>query len=294
MVVAKTCAKPVFWFDSKNKIYDQSLSVFALNDEFFISILSSEFYYSWVYKYGGSMRAYPRFNPSDFETFPFPPGFEPNRDLGVSVPLCAASSHLSHPSHKDTRPQSKTGAANQTLGSSSSPLDASLRDRLETLGAKLDSDRRELMLKLNTGLTKLYNLYHKPELSLAAIVKEAKCPETDANWAIEKIIALRTLHKTIDETVRDAYRWQDIPLQHGFYELEFLPENDRVRYTVSNTARKLILSELLKLNHTRHAEELAAGLVDENGKILRTNPNGDTKTQKKKTPQKDEGQEELF
>jgi len=150
------------------------------------------------------------------------------------------------------------------------------------------------MLKLDIGLTKLYNLYHKPELSVPAVVKEAKCPESDANWAVEKITALRTLHKTIDETVRDAYGWQDIPLQHGFYELEFLPENDRVRYTVSNTARKAILAELLKLNHTRHAEELAAGLVDENGKILKKNPHVDTKTQKKKKALKDEGQEEMF
>lgn len=293
MVINRHSKIVLFSFLPTTMVYSEATVVLACKNYSSYSIISSNFHDFWAWKNCSTIRsAGLRYSGTEgFETFPFPPGFEPNRDLGVSVPLCEASSPLSH---KDATAQREAGTANETRTSFVPPVDTSLRDRLETLGAKLDSDRRELMLKLNIGLTKLYNLYHKPELSLAAIVKEAKCPETDANWAIEKIIALRTLHKTIDETVRDAYRWQDIPLQHGFYELEFLPENDRVRYTVSNTARKLILSELLKLNHTRHAEELAAGLVDENGKILKTNPNGDTKTQKKKTPQKDEGQEELF
>lgn len=254
MVVAKTCAKPVFWFDSKNKIYDQSLSVFALNDEFFISILSSEFYYSWVYKYGGSMRAYPRFNPSDFETFPFPPGFEPNGGRAKA--------------------------------------DSVIRNQLESLGTRLDADRREIMLRLDIGLTRLYNLYHTQELTAEAVVKAAKCPAEDAAWTVQKIDALRALHKTIDETVRDAYGWQDIPLQHDFHELEFLPENDRVRYTISTSARKIILTELLKLNHSRHAEEVAAGLVDEKGKLLKKKNGGGKKKKKEKTV--DPTQKEMF
>lgn len=49
----------------------------------------------------------------------------------------------------------------------------------------------------------------------------------------------------------------------------FIPENDRVRYTVCDSARRQILQELLKLNHERHKEEVAAGLVDENGKVLK-------------------------
>jgi hypothetical protein len=69
--------------------------------------------------------------------------------------------------------------------------------------------------------------------------------------------------------VRDAYGWNDLPLQHGFHELEFLPENVRVRYTVSNSARKIILTELLKLNHQRHEQEVKAGVVDEGGKVIK-------------------------
>jgi hypothetical protein len=48
-----------------------------------------------------------------------------------------------------------------------------------------------------------------------------------------------------------------------------LPENDRIRYTVCDSARRKILQDLLKLNHECHRVEVAAGLVDENGKVLK-------------------------
>ena len=115
----------------------------------------------------------------------------------------------------------------------------------------------------------MYNLYHDPDLSPAAVIKAAKYSEENASWAVEKITALRDLHRSIDEAVRNAYGWKGLDLQHGFHELEFLPEKDRVRYTVSTEARKEILRRLLALNHERHAEEVAAGLVDENGKLLK-------------------------
>ncbi len=54
-----------------------------------------------------------------------------------------------------------------------------------------------------------------------------------------------------DKAIRDAYGWQDLKLDHDFYEIETLPENDRVRYTISPTARKEVLRCLLALNHER-------------------------------------------
>jgi hypothetical protein len=177
---------------------------------------------------------------SVFQTFPLPPGFEPN-------------------------------ANNKSPEGSDPEVCEQMRERLDSLGSRLDVDRREIMLKLDIGLTKLYNLYHDPDLSPAAVIKEAKCGEADAAWAVEKLASLRQLHTVIDEAVRDAYGWKDLPLQHGFHELEFLPENDRVRYTVSDGARKTILAQLLKLNHQRHAEEVAAGLADEKGKAIKKN-----------------------
>ena len=55
--------------------------------------------------------------------------------------------------------------------------------------------------------------------------------------------------------MRDAYGWTDLNLGHDFVEVETLPENDRVRYTISPAARKEVLKRLLALNHQRAKEE---------------------------------------
>ena len=64
----------------------------------------------------------------------------------------------------------------------------------------------------------------------------------------------------MDEAVLDAYGWNDIALKHDFYEVDYLPENDRVRFTIHPDARKEVLKRLLELNHKIHAEEVAQGL----------------------------------
>lgn len=44
------------------------------------------------------------------------------------------------------------------------------------------------------------------------------------------------------------------------YEVDYLPENDRIRYTIHPDARKEVLKRLLLLNHERYEEELKQGL----------------------------------
>jgi hypothetical protein len=44
--------------------------------------------------------------------------------------------------------------------------------------------------------------------------------------------------------------------------VEYLPENDRVRFTIHPDSRKEVLKRLLELNHKIHEEEVAAGLFD--------------------------------
>jgi hypothetical protein len=39
-----------------------------------------------------------------------------------------------------------------------------------------------------------------------------------------------------------------------------LPENDRIRFTIHQNARKEVLKRLLELNHKIHEEEVRAGL----------------------------------
>jgi hypothetical protein len=147
---------------------------------------------------------------------------------------------------------------------------------LADIGERYHEHRRQLMLLLWLGLTDTYNLFHSPSLTddltkhYARRAKQdphgLKIPEEHREAAlaftIEEaltgIIELRRLHVELDTAVRDAYGWQDLPLDHDFYEVETLPENDRIRYTISPAARKELLKRLLELNHKRAAEEAAA------------------------------------
>ena len=64
----------------------------------------------------------------------------------------------------------------------------------------------------------------------------------------------------MDQAVLEAYGWMDIDLAHDFYKVDYLPENDRVRYTISPEARKEVLKRLLELNHKIHEEEMKSGI----------------------------------
>jgi hypothetical protein len=186
-----------------------------------------------------------------------------------------------------------------TLGSST--LSYTITDSFETFPFPNNSEeinielvlsfREQLLKKLKLGLTDLYNQFHNNDLNQKVTQINAKSFEKEygkETWnlynhleiknegnisyaeAVPLIIKLRELHKEMDEAVLAAYGWhQDdakwgkaIQLRHDFYEVDYLPENDRVRYTIHPEARKEVLKRLLQLNHERYAEEVAAGLHD--------------------------------
>jgi len=64
----------------------------------------------------------------------------------------------------------------------------------------------------------------------------------------------------MDRAVSSAYGWDDLDLSHDFHELPFLPENDRVRFTISEPVRVEVLRRLSELNRQRYEEEVAQGL----------------------------------
>ena len=128
--------------------------------------------------------------------------------------------------------------------------------RLEELGEKYHEHRRSVMHKLKIGLTKTYNLFHTKDLSVETIMKESEADEETAGSGYRDILHLRELHREMDMAVLLAYRWPDIFPRHDFYEMDYLPENDRTRFTISPDSRKEILKRLLKLNHDIHQNEL--------------------------------------
>ncbi|MFL5591406.1 MAG: Eco57I restriction-modification methylase domain-containing protein, partial [Ktedonobacteraceae bacterium] len=122
------------------------------------------------------------------------------------------------------------------------PFPVNLND-LNPVGQRYNQHRQSIMLSRQEGLTKTYNRFHDPQ-------------ET-----AEGIVHLRVLHKEMDEVVAKAYGWDDLDLEHGFHETK-----QGVRYTISEVARREVLGRLLKLNHERHAEEVAMGLHEKGAK----------------------------
>ena len=228
--VSKTVAVD---FTINDKVLDAKLVVFSLDRYKDFSILQSSFHYNWAWKYCTTMKADLSYTPTAiFQTLPFP-----------------------------QNPSWETEFA------------------LERIGATYHENRRRLMRNAQIGLTKTYNQFHNPRL----FAIDDDLPEKEIekqfgketlylwnhlhrtlgtcnfNQAVADIAHLRRLHQEMDETVLNAYGWTDICLAHDFYEVDYLPENDRIRYTISPTARKEILNRLLKLNHEIHKREMQEG-----------------------------------
>ena len=228
LVFAQTTKYILPIFTKSNQIFSIKCIVSNLIDYSNFSILQTSFYNEWVWKYGTTMGSSTLQFAVElcFETFPFPQNFT-----------------------KETEAE------------------------LDKIGEEYHEFRCQLMLDMQLGLTKTYNLFHNAEcrienVELAKNIREFKQAslQIPLEEAIQRIEKLRALHKQMDEAVLKAYGWTDINLAHDFYEVDYLPENDRVRYTISPEARKEILKRLLELNHKIHAEEVAKGLWEKKGR----------------------------
>lgn len=231
----------VGYVNSSTVFMDKVVS-FAFENEMYLSILQSSFHNDWSWKYSSTLGTGTiNFSPSDcFQTYPFPQSLTLNQ-----------------------------------------------KQQLETIGKTYDEHRKRLMLNMQLGLTKTYNAFHAGEISevlfsadMSKINKKTiekqfgkevwnlwnHLQKTEKTCTFEEavtgIIKLRGLHIEMDNAVLEAYGWQDIDLKHDFYEVDYLPENDRIRFTIHPDARKEVLKRLLDLNHKIHEEEVKAGLWD--------------------------------
>jgi hypothetical protein len=118
---------------------------------------------------------------------------------------------------------------------------------LETIGRTLDTERREIMLRRDLGLTKLYNLVNDPD------VRDA---DPDVN-------RMREIHVELDTAVLAAYGWDDIDPGHGFHTYRQM-----TRWTISPAARVEVIDRLLEENLRRAAAQgddtarITGGLFD--------------------------------
>jgi hypothetical protein len=158
-----------------------------------------------------------------------------------SFAICQSSLHevwaRVYSSRLETRLKYSIGNAFETF-----PFPAHPQDELLEQGAHLHEMRAALMVQEGIGLTKLYNRFHT---------------DTERDPRIE---GLRALQREMDSAVAHSYGWEDLDLGHGFHEVPYLPENDRVRFTISEAARVEVLRRLSELNKQRYEEEVKAGL----------------------------------
>ncbi|MCG5078688.1 Eco57I restriction-modification methylase domain-containing protein [Paraburkholderia tagetis] len=117
------------------------------------------------------------------------------------------------------------------------PFPDSLPSTFAVLCRTFNERRVRMMSELGVGLTRLYNLFNS------------------ADCAHDEIVALRSLHTEIDNALLAAYGWQDIDLCHGFHSVPYLPENDRVRFTICEESRLEVLRRLARLNRQRYEDE---------------------------------------
>ena len=249
--IAQTGKTASVAFVSSDCVFSMMTIVFISDSFFYYVLLSSSLHEFWAWKHCSTMGSSTlRYTPSSaFETFPFPQN-----------------------------------------------LSTETETELKQIGETYHEFRRQFMLKMQLGLTKMYNQFHNPQLSSEIANSEIKnrkelqkkfgketvnlwshLQKTENVCSLEEAIAdikhLRQLHKEMDEAVLGAYKWSfdsaqepAIDLAHDFYEVDYLPENDRVRYTISPDARKEVLKRLLLLNHEIYEQEVAQGLHDKKKK----------------------------
>lgn len=230
-VAARTTKHLAFSSTRSGRMFTDALYVFTTDRWDLFAVVQSTLHEVWARKYSGALKQDLRYSPSHcFDTFAFPEGL-----------------------WKTTNPA------------------------LADLGEGYHEHRKSLMLSLWLGLTDIYNLFHARDLEadlkkhFAArakrdpqrldipVVHRAHTLAFTYEEALDGVLELRGLHVQLDTTVRDAYGWQNLGLDHDFYEVDTLAENDRVRYTISPTARKEVLRRLLALNHARaEAEKVEA------------------------------------
>ena len=94
--------------------------------------------------------------------------------------------------------------------------------QLEDIGKAYHEHRRQLMLGMQLGLTKTYNLFHRHAITATSLDNKDKTVqqlvkhlEKNTNTisleeAVAGIIKLRDLHVKMDNAVLESYGWQDV------------------------------------------------------------------------------------
>lgn len=228
MIGVPTITKYInYHFIGDKPIVGDTIYLIARDQWWEFAVLQSSIHQAWVYRYGSNSRGIVRvFRGSCLDNFPFP-----------------------------TSPQ----AALQEIGEAYYQL------------------RSKIMSQLDVGLSKVSKLFHTQELPAPGCVIDSeqilkgnnrtlkslyqrleieKAGSISFAEAVSLIHQLRALQIKMDQEVLAAYGWdkdteewgEGIDLVHGFYEQSDLPEDESLRFTLADSARKEILKRLVVLN----------------------------------------------
>lgn len=111
---------------------------------------------------------------------------------------------------------------------------------VDKIALALKDHRDQILVERREGLTGIYNLFHNPEI-------------LDSD-----ILRLRELQVELDIAVQEAFGWNDMALDHGFFDVPYLPDNDRLRFTFSDEVRSKVLHRLSEVNQNKFREECAS------------------------------------
>ncbi|MBS1972632.1 MAG: N-6 DNA methylase [Bdellovibrionales bacterium] len=113
---------------------------------------------------------------------------------------------------------------------------------LEEIGREYFEFRRDLMIKSNEGMTKIYNRFH------------------DSSENTPDIIHLRKLHNQLDEAVLSAYGWSDFkPIAEFLADFDDEDGDSPTRLRWSDSDRDQILGRLMDLNARYAAQQAMQG-----------------------------------
>jgi hypothetical protein len=97
--------------------------------------------------------------------------------------------------------------------------------------------RQEYLQSFSVGLTGFHNALH------------------DESRQDPLITMARGRYASLDNGVLESYGWGGLSLDHDFRPVPYLPEDDCVRFTISEAARVEVLRRLAELNRQRYEEE---------------------------------------
>ena len=250
----------VFSILEKGYVFDTSMIIFPIEEYSFFNILQSSIHEIWSRKYSSTLETRLRYTPTDaFETFPFP------ENLTFEKEQALEQIGLQYHDYRSKLMISMQLGLTKTYNTFHAK---EIKPGITTLDLQ-SLDKKAIEKQYGKEVWNLWN--HLQKTIGTCTIEEA----------ITGIIKLRELHVQMDNAVLEAYGWgpstgqagsvggapspsgrAGVGLSHDFYEVDYLPENDRIRYTIHPDARKEILKRLLELNHQIHEEEVKKGLWD--------------------------------